>query len=228
VKFGIITFPGSNCDYDALHAVTEQLHERAVYLWHKDHDLQGADVVILPGGFSYGDYLRPGAIARFSPIMHEVVSHARRGAPVLGICNGFQVACEAGLLPGALLRNRSLRFVGRRAHIRVENAETLFTSAYLPGAVLSIPVAHGDGRFTADAATLERIEGEGQVAFRYTGPEGRGTDDPNGSAHRIAGVINAGGNVLGLMPHPERASDPLLGPADGLGLFQSLLAGVGA
>lgn len=230
MKFGIVTFPGSNCDYDAFHAVTDQLSQPAVYLWHKERDLQGADVVILPGGFSYGDYLRAGAIARFSPIMNEVVAHANAGRPVLAICNGFQVACEAGLLPGALLRNASLRFISRPAYLRVENTDTQFTSAYNSGDVLRIPVAHGEGRFTAQPETLAELEDTGRVAFRYCDSVGDivATENPNGSANGIAGIINAAGNVLGMMPHPERAVDPLLGQPDGAALFQSLLAQVSA
>ena len=230
MKFGIVTFPGSNCDYDAYQAVVERLGEEAVYLWHKDHDLQGCDVVVLPGGFSYGDYLRAGAIARFSPIMREVVAHAERGAPVLAICNGFQIACEAGLLPGALLRNESLRFVCEFSRLRVENADSLFTSRYVRGQILTIPIAHGDGRYTADEPTLARLEDDGQVVFRYVGGPGDADEywSPNGSMHAIAGIINRAGNVLGMMPHPERAVDPLLGSADGLGVFESLLARVAA
>ena len=230
MKFGIVTFPGSNCDYDAFLAVTEQLDEEAVYLWHKDHDLQGADVVILPGGFSYGDYLRAGAIARLSPIMAEVAAHAARGGPVLGVCNGFQVACEAGLLPGALLRNASLKFISQPVHIVVENDNTTFSAAYSQGDILRIPVAHGEGRYAADADTLKALEGEGQVVFRYSNSDGErdATSNPNGSANDIAGIVNAAGNVLGMMPHPERAVDALLGSDDGRGIFESLLARVGA
>lgn len=230
MKFGIITFPGSNCDYDTFHAVVDGLGEEAVYLWHKDHDLAGSDVVILPGGFSYGDYLRPGAIARFSPIMSEVVAHARRGGPVLAICNGFQIACEAGLLPGALLRNDSLKFVSEAVRLRVENTDTLFTSRYEQGQVLTMPIAHGDGRYTADDATLDRLEGENQVIFRYVAAAGEGDRywSPNGSMRGIAGIVSAAGNVLGLMPHPERAVDARLGSVDGLGIFESMLARVAA
>jgi phosphoribosylformylglycinamidine synthase len=230
VKFGIVTFPGSNCDYDAFRAVADVLGEEAVYLWHKDHDLQGSDVIVLPGGFSYGDYLRPGAIARFSPIMQEIVAHANRGAPVLGICNGFQIACEAGLLPGALLRNQTLRFISRFATLRVENADTSFTSEYERGAVLRIPVAHGDGRYTADEATLRALDDEGRVVFRYCDASGAITPESNanGSVDAIAGIVNERGNVLGMMPHPERAVDPLLGSDDGRGVFESVLARVGA
>jgi phosphoribosylformylglycinamidine synthase subunit PurQ / glutaminase len=230
MKFGIVTFPGSNCDHDTFHAVVDVLGEEGVYLWHKDHDLAGSDVVILPGGFSYGDYLRPGAIARFSPIMTEVVSHARRGGPVLAICNGFQIACEAGLLPGVLLRNESLKFVSEPVRLRVENADTLFSNRYEEGQVLTMPVAHGDGRYTADESTLDRLEGEGQVVFRYVSSGGE-TDEywsPNGAMRAIAGIVSASGNVLGLMPHPERAVDALLGSSDGIGLFESMLARVAA
>ena len=201
MKFGIVTFPGSNCDYDAYRAVVDQLSSEAVYVWHKDSDLQGADVVILPGGFSYGDYLRAGAIARFSPIMQEVVAHAKSGGPVLGICNGFQIACEAGLLPGALMRNQSLQFVSAPVRMTVENPSTMFTSLYRKGEELTIPIAHGDGRYVASLpklSTASRVRG--QIVFRYT-------DNPNGSERNIAGIISEGGNVLGMMPHPERAME---------------------
>ena len=230
MKFGIVTFPGSNCDYDAFHAVADQFGEEAVYLWHKNHDLQNADVIVLPGGFSYGDYLRAGAIARFSPIMNEVIAHARRGAPVLAVCNGFQIACEAGLLPGALLRNASLQFRCDWVRLRVENAETMFTHRYERGAVLKIPIAHGEGRYTASEEELDRLEGEGQVVFRYVNMSGEvdPAANPNGSMRAIAGIVGGGGNVLGMMPHPERAVDPLLGSADGRGVFESLLARVAA
>jgi phosphoribosylformylglycinamidine synthase subunit PurQ / glutaminase len=226
VKFGIVTFPGSNCDYDAYRAVVDQLGAEATYLWHKSHELEGVDVVILPGGFSYGDYLRAGAIARFSPIMREVVAHARRGGPVLAICNGFQIACEAGLLPGALVRNAGMRFISDAVHLRVENESTMFTSQYEKGAVLRIPIAHGEGRYVADAATIARLQDEDRVVFRYCDAGGELTKDanPNGSMRAIAGIVSDEGNVLGMMPHPERAVDPLLGPPDGLPLFESLLA----
>jgi len=225
MKFGVVTFPGSNGDYDAYQAACEALGEEAVFLWHKDHDLQGCDVVILPGGFSYGDYLRAGAIARFSPIMQEVVQHAQRGGPVLAICNGFQIACEAGLLPGALLRNASLKFVCAPIGIRVETTDTLFTSRYERGQRIVVPIAHGDGRYSADDETLERLDGEGRVVFRYAPSdlEAEEAYNPNGSMHDIAGIVSEGGNVLGMMPHPERAVDPLLGAADGLPLFESIL-----
>ncbi len=221
MKFAIVTFPGSNCDYDAYRAVVDHLGSEAEYVWHKETGLRGADVVILPGGFSYGDYLRSGAIARFSPVMREVIAHAKRGAPVLGICNGFQIACEAGLLPGALMRNNSLQFVSAAVKIRIENASTMFTHLYRKGEELVVPVAHGDGRYVAAPETLDRLEGEGQVVFRYV-------ENPNGSERDIAGVMNEAGNVIGLMPHPERAMELELGSADGLRFFESLLAGVAA
>jgi phosphoribosylformylglycinamidine synthase len=230
MKFGIVTFPGSNCDYDALQAVTEILGEEATYLWHKDHDLQGSDVIILPGGFSYGDYLRVGAIARFSPIMQEVAAHAKAGGPVLAICNGFQIACEAGLLPGALMRNSHLQFVSAEVRIRVENDDTMFTNLYDRGEILRIPVAHGDGRYVASTDVLEQLEAEGRVVFRYVDADGAITAEanPNGSERNIAGIISEGGNVLGLMPHPERACSPLLGSTDGVRLLESILARVAA
>lgn len=225
MKVGVVSFPGSNCDEDALLAVVERLDEEAFLLWHKDHDLKGADVIILPGGFSYGDYLRAGAIARFSPIMQEVLAHAKRGGPVIGICNGFQIACEAGLLPGALLRNESLQFRSMPVTLKIESTGTIFTSAVTTGALLTMPIAHGDGRYTADDATLDRLEGEGHVVFRYVDAKGAASAaaNPNGSMRNIAGVSNERGSVVGLMPHPERAMEPLLGSTDGLVLFQSLL-----
>jgi phosphoribosylformylglycinamidine synthase subunit PurQ / glutaminase len=230
MKFGIVTFPGSNGDYDAYRSVIEALGEEATYLWHKDHDLQGSDVVILPGGFSYGDYLRPGAIARFSPVMREVVTHAQRGGPVLCICNGFQIACEAGLLPGALQRNASLKFVCAPVTVRVENADTDFTSRYGQGELVTLPIAHGDGRYSADEDTLDRLEGEGQVVFRYAPDRLQATEayNPNGSMRDVAGIVSKEGNVLGMMPHPERAVDPVLGMAGGRALFESILQRVAA
>lgn len=194
----------------------------AVALWHGDHDLRGVDAVVLPGGFSYGDYLRCGAIARFAPVMREIVEAAERGMPVLGICNGFQVLCEAHLLPGALVRNQSLHFVCRDQVLRVDSVSTAWTSDYAPGDEIVVPVKSGEGAYTADQDTLDRLEGEGRVVFRYVG------GNPNGSRHDIAGVANAAGNVVGLMPHPEHAIDPLTGPGtDGLGLFTSLLERAG-
>ncbi|MFI5310153.1 MAG: phosphoribosylformylglycinamidine synthase subunit PurQ [Gemmatimonadales bacterium] len=230
MKVGIVRFPGSNCDDDAFNAIVDQLGEQAVMLWHKDHDLQDCDVILLPGGFSYGDYLRAGAIARFSPIMKEVIAHAERGAPVLCICNGFQIACEAGLLPGALLRNASLQFRSMPVTVRVEQTGTRFTAAAHERQLLTMPIAHGDGRYTADDDALDRLEAEGNVVFRYVDVTGAATPEsnPNGSMRNIAGVSNAARNVIGLMPHPERAVDPLLGSRDGLVLFESLLVAVHA
>jgi phosphoribosylformylglycinamidine synthase I len=224
VKIGVVTFPGSNCDYDCYKAVQEGLGAEAVFLWHKQHDLQGVDAVFLPGGFSYGDYLRAGAIAAHSPIMREVIAFANEGGPVAGICNGFQILCESGLLPGALMRNRSLKFRSRDVFLRVERSEPPFTSGYEVGEVLRVPIAHGEGCYTADDAVLDALEAEGRVAFRYCDREGAVTAEanPNGSARGIAGIVNPAGNVLGMMPHPERAIDALLGSADGLAVFRSL------
>ncbi|HYW08588.1 MAG TPA: phosphoribosylformylglycinamidine synthase subunit PurQ [Longimicrobium sp.] len=226
MKVGVVTFPGSNCDYDCYKAVEEQLDAEAVYLWHGEHDLRGVDAVFLPGGFSYGDYLRAGAIAARSPIMAEVRAFAAGGGPVAGICNGFQILCEAEMLPGALIRNRSLKFRSHAVHMRVERADTPFTSEYREGEILRVPIAHGEGCYFADTATLERVEGDGLVVFRYSAPDGTidAEANPNGSAGNIAGIVNRMGNVLGMMPHPERAVDPVLGSTDGLGLFRSLAA----
>lgn len=225
VRFGILVFPGSNCDHDAHYAISAVLNQEARFVWHKESSLGDVDVVVIPGGFSYGDYLRCGAIARFSPIMQDVVRFARAGGPVIGICNGFQILTEVGLLPGALLRNESLRFVCRNVYVRVEQTGSRFTSVCLPGEVLRIPIAHGEGRYVADPDTLQRLEDEGRVAFRYVTPEGESVPEanPNGSMNNIAGILNEGGNVLGLMPHPERACDPLLGAIDGQKVFQSLI-----
>lgn len=229
--FAVLVFPGSNCDHDAYHAAKHVLGQEARFVWHKETRLGDVDVVVVPGGFSYGDYLRAGAIARFSPIMQDVVRFAREGGLVLGICNGFQVLCEAGLLPGALLRNASLRFVCRDVHLRVENAQTPFTHRMAEGEVLRIPVAHGEGSYHADAATLDRLEAQGQVVFRYADAQGRVTAEanPNGSARNIAGIVNEAGNVLGMMPHPERCVEALVagGSADGRRVFESLLAHLG-
>ena len=225
VKFGVVVFPGSNCDHDAYHAVKHVLGEQAEFLWHKESDLGGADVIILPGGFSYGDYLRCGAISRFSSVMKEVVRHAERGGHVIGICNGFQILTESGLLPGALLRNTSLKFVCKHVHLRVDNAQTVFTTRYEGGQVLRIPVAHGEGNFYTDDDTLKGLEDSGQVVFRYSESDGSITDasNPNGSRNNIAGIVNREGNVLGMMPHPERVVEDLLGSADGIGVFASLV-----
>jgi phosphoribosylformylglycinamidine synthase subunit PurQ / glutaminase len=225
VKFGIVVFPGSNCDHDAYYVCKKLLHQDAVFLWHKEADLKAVDVVILPGGFSYGDYLRCGAIARFSPVMKEVIRFAREGGPVLGICNGFQILVEAGLLPGVLLRNSSLRFVCKYVYLRVDNADTRFTRQCTPGEVLAIPIAHGEGNYFADDETLSRLEKNDQVVFRYCDAKGAVTADanPNGALHNIAGIVNDAGNVLGMMPHPERASDPILRHTDGRKVFESIV-----
>lgn len=225
MKFGVIVFPGSNCDHDTYHVLKHVLGQETVFLWHKEPDLQEVDVVILPGGFSYGDYLRCGAIARFSPVMESVQRHAQEGKLVLGICNGFQILQEAGLLPGVLLRNAGLKFICRHVHVRVENADTPFTSRCRPGQVLRIPIAHNDGNFFITPEGLQELQEHRQIVFRYCSPAGEVTtrDNPNGSIDNIAGVINREGNVLGLMPHPERASEELLGSADGRLLFQSII-----
>ncbi|MBU3678375.1 MAG: phosphoribosylformylglycinamidine synthase subunit PurQ [Candidatus Kapabacteria bacterium] len=225
MNVGVVTFPGSNCDADARYGAS--LAGATVHaLWHKDTSLPpGLDVIILPGGFSYGDYLRTGAIARFSPIMHEVIGFANGGGLVFGICNGFQILCESGLLPGALIRNRNLSFVCKDVHLRVENTDTPFSNVCSQGQVLRIPVAHGEGRYTASDDVIKGLEDNGQVLFRYVTADGVPTDEsnPNGSLANIAGITNATRNVMGLMPHPERACEPLLGSADGMAVFQSLL-----
>lgn len=223
MKYGIVRFPGSNCDHDAFTAASQS--GSAVYLWHKDTQIpRGIDCIILPGGFSYGDYLRCGAIARFSPIMREVVTFAGNGGLVIGICNGFQILTEAGLLPGVLLRNSGLNFVCRDVFLNVANASTPFTSSYAQNQIIRIPVAHGDGNYYADVETISKLETNNQVVFRYCNQAGQLTEDanPNGSINNIAGVINERGNVLGMMPHPERYADSLLGCADGRGVFESL------
>ena len=222
MKFAVIVFPGSNCDEDAYHAAQDVLGQHAEYIWHKDTDLRGADVVVLPGGFAHGDYLRTGAMARFSPIMREVQAFAERGGPVLGICNGFQVLLEAGLLPGAMLRNRGLKFRCEQVHIRVEQTDTPFTSACRKRQVLQIPIAHGEGNYFAEPEVVARLEKNRQVIFRYTNEAGEVTDDanPNGSVAAIAGLCNEARNVVGLMPHPERACESVLGSADGLLIFE--------
>jgi phosphoribosylformylglycinamidine synthase len=228
MKFGVVVFPGSNCDHDAYHVISKVIGQPVDFVWHRDTSLEGYDCVVLPGGFSYGDYLRTGALASLSPIMRSVVEFAKGGGYVLGICNGFQILCETGLLPGALLRNAGLSFVCRHVNLRVERADTVFTRDYERGQVLSIPVAHGDGNYFCDAETLARLEGEGQVVFRYVDPYGepREAANPNGSVDNIAGIINREGNVLGMMPHPERASEDALGSSDGRGMFTSLAAAI--
>lgn len=229
MKFAIVVFPGSNCDHDAYHAARHVLGHEAEFVWHKESGLRGADVVVLPGGFSHGDYLRTGAIARFSPVMHAVAEFARRGGPVLGICNGFQILLEAGLLPGAMLRNQDLKFHCEYVNVRVERTDTPFTAAARQGQVLRMPIAHGEGNYYAAPDTIEALEAGGRIVFRYCAPDGAITDEanPNGSIRNIAGICSEARNVVGLMPHPERACEPLLGSADGLVLFDSVLATLG-
>lgn len=230
MKIGVVVFPGSNCDHDAFHAAGALAGQEAVLLWHDSADLQGVDAVLIPGGFSFGDYLRTGAIARFSPVVEAVKRFAAHGNPVLGICNGFQILCECGLLPGALMRNAGLRYICRPVHVRVEATDTPFTQACNPGQVLRVPIAHGEGNYTADAPTLAELERDHRVVFRYCAPDGAVTAaaNPNGSVANIAGICNAGRNVVGLMPHPERASEAALGSADGFVVFQSLIAALAA
>jgi len=225
MKFGVVVFPGSNCDHDAWYALGEVLHQPVEFLWHQSEQVNGFDAILLPGGFSYGDYLRTGAIARFSPVMRAVEKFARGGGLVLGICNGFQILCEAGLLPGVLQRNAGMRFVCRQVHVRVETTDTPFTAAAKPGQVLQMPIAHGDGNYYCDAEALADLERNHQVVFRYTTPDGRedAAANPNGSLANIAGICNRERNVVGLMPHPERAVENALGSADGLVIFRSLI-----
>jgi phosphoribosylformylglycinamidine synthase subunit PurQ / glutaminase len=226
MKFGVIVFPGSNCDRDIVTVTRGVLNQPTRMIWHTETDVSDCDVVVIPGGFSYGDYLRCGAIARFSPVMAAVSDHARRGRIVLGICNGFQVLTESGLLPGALVRNRNLQFVCDRVMVKVERNDLAYTTAYSKGQVIEIPIAHGEGCYYAEPETLEDLEASGQVIFRYTNRAGLATPEanPNGSLNNIAGICNKAGNVLGMMPHPERASDSALGATDGLPFFKSLVA----
>lgn len=225
MKFAVVVFPGSNCDHDAYHAVKHVLGQDAAFVWHKDTDLAGADAVILPGGFAHGDYLRTGAIARFSPVMQEVRRFAASGGPVLGICNGFQVLLEAGLLPGAMLRNRTVRFHCEHVIVKVEQTDTPFTVGCRAGQLLRLPIAHGEGNYYAEPETLERLEKHRQVVFRYATRDGDVTDaaNPNGSVHNIAGLCSETRNVVGLMPHPERACELALGSADGLVMLESVV-----
>jgi len=226
MKFAVIVFPGSNCDHDAYHAAKHVLRHDAEFIWHKETSLKGADVVILPGGFSHGDYLRTGAIARFSPVMIAVSEFARRGGPVLGICNGFQVLLESGLLPGAMLRNRDLKFHCEHVRVRVEQTNTPFTRRAERGQVLRLPIAHGEGNYYADPEMVDLLETTGRVVFRYCNDAGERSagDNPNGSLNDIAGICNEARNVVGLMPHPERACETVLGSADGLVMFESVVA----
>ncbi|HEY7511260.1 MAG TPA: phosphoribosylformylglycinamidine synthase subunit PurQ [Vicinamibacteria bacterium] len=228
MKAGVVVFPGSNCDHDTLHVLRDVCGQEARFVWHKEADLSGLDAVVLPGGFSYGDYLRTGAIARFSPVMRAVGDFAAKGGAVLGICNGFQILQEAGLLPGAMLRNRGVKFLSRPVHVRVERGHTIATEGLRVGEVLTMPIAHGEGNFYATDEELDRLEKNGQVVFRYTTREGRldTAANPNGSARAIAGISNEAGNVVGLMPHPERAAEPLLGSSDGRRVFEALVRAV--
>jgi phosphoribosylformylglycinamidine synthase I len=225
MKFGVVVFPGSNCDHDAYYALGPVLHQPVEFLWHQSEDVSGFDAIVLPGGFAYGDYLRTGAIARFSPVMRAVEKFARAGGLVLGICNGFQILCEAGLLPGVLQRNAGLRFICRQVHVRVETTDTPFTAATKVGQVLQMPIAHGEGNYFCEEATLVELERNRQIVFRYTTPDGReeAAANPNGSLVNIAGICNRERNVLGLMPHPERAVEAALGSNDGLAIFRSLI-----
>ena len=225
MKTAVIVFPGSNCDHDAHYTTGELMGESSRLVWHKDRDaFADEDLIIVPGGFSYGDYLRTGAIARFAPIMQDVVAFAKKGGMVAGICNGFQILTECGLLPGALLRNHHLRFVCKNVYLRVENNETAFTNQYRPDEVIQVPIAHGDGNYFADEKTLDQLEEEQRIVFRYVRKDGSTSDEanPNGSSRSIAGILNETGNVLGMMPHPERCSDAVLGRNDGLAMFASI------
>ncbi len=225
MKFGVVVFPGSNCDADCYHVVKEVLGQEAQYIWHKDTAVAGFDALILPGGFSYGDYLRTGAIARFSPVMPAVVDFADQGGLVIGICNGFQILLEAGLLPGAMLRNRSLKFICAPVNLKVKRQDTAFTNQLELDQVITVPIAHGEGNYYCDAATLEQLERDNRIVFTYCGPDGDedAIFNPNGSLANIAGILNQAGNVLGMMPHPERCSEAIVGGTDGYHIFASML-----
>lgn len=224
MKFGVLQFPGSNCDHDCYHGVKHVLNEDCDFVWHKETSLKGYDGIFVPGGFSYGDYLRPGAIANFSPIMEELKKFADAGGPVIGICNGFQILCEAGLLPGVLTRNRDLKFICKNVTLKVENNNTIFTKKYQKDEVITIPIAHHDGNYFAQEDTIKEMEDNNQIVFRYSDSMGNVTDESNinGSINNIAGITNKKGNVLGMMPHPERALEDVVGKTDGLNLFKSL------
>lgn len=225
MKFGVVVFPGSNCDFDTFHVLERVFSQETFFLWHKEHDLKGADCVVLPGGFSYGDYLRSGAIARFSPLMQEVGEFAARGGLVLGICNGFQVLLELGLIPGAMMRNKNLKFLCQHVHLNIENAETPFSNCGKQNQVLRIPIAHFDGNYYADPETIAGLKANNQIVFRYAQPNGTVDEaaNVNGSLNNIAGIVSTGGNVLGMMPHPERASEEQLGSVDGRIIFESII-----
>jgi len=226
MKFGVLVFPGSNCDRDTYNVIAEVTHQPVSFLWHDSEDLQGVDAVLVPGGFAYGDYLRTGAIARFSPVMQAVTRFAEGGGLVLGICNGFQILAEAGLLPGALMRNAGLKYICKQVYLRVETADSRFTSQLRVGEVMQIPIGHMEGNYYCDAETLRELGAEDRIAFRYATPAGEITAEanPNGSLGNIAGILNAGRNVLGMMPHPDRSSEKLLGSADGLKIFESMIS----
>jgi phosphoribosylformylglycinamidine synthase len=230
MKFGVIIFPGSNCDHDALWTVEHVLHQPTTFLWHESHDLENCDAIIVPGGFAYGDYLRTGAIAKFSPVMEAVRRFAESGGLVLGICNGFQILCESGLLPGALMRNTGLKYVCKPVQVRVENASTPFTNACSPGEVLTIPIGHMEGNYFCEADTLQELLRDNRIVFRYCSPDGEISPaaNPNGSLENIAGICSAGGNVVGMMPHPERSAEPELGGVDGVKIFQSMVGAMAA
>ncbi len=227
MKAGVVRFPGSNCDRDCFHVLRDVLGAETRFLWHKDHDVKGLDLIVLPGGFSYGDYLRCGAIARFSPVMEQIVEFAEKGGFLLGICNGFQILTEARLLPGVLMRNRDMRFICKHLHLRVENNRTAYTDKYKKGQIINLPVAHGDGNYIVDDS--EWAAAKEQVVFRYCSPEGEVSDrfNPNGARDNVAGIINKRGNVLGMMPHPERGAEALMTTQDGLALFESLKSFIG-
>jgi len=230
MKFGVLVFPGSNCDHDTHHVLSGVMGQPVTYLWHESHDLEGCDAILIPGGFAYGDYLRTGAIARFAPIMQSVRRFADSGGLVMGICNGFQILCEAGLLPGALMRNAGQRYICRQLHLRVETPNSPFTDGLARGQVLRMPIGHMEGNYFCDAATLETLRRDQRIAFRYATAAGEITAEanPNGSLENIAGILSEGRNVLGMMPHPDRSSEPLLGSIDGLLLFQSLARSLAA
>ena len=230
MKFGVIIFPGSNCDHDAYWTIQHVAKQQATFLWHESHDLENCDAIIVPGGFAYGDYLRTGAIAKFSPVMDSVRKFAEGGGLVLGICNGFQILCESGLLPGALLRNAGLKYVCKPVHVRVENPDTPFTNACQRDEILIIPIGHMEGNYFCDSSTLEQLQRENNIVFRYSTADGEITEsaNPNGSLENIAGICNPGRNVLGMMPHPERASEPELGGIQGLKIFESLVGAMAA
>ena len=226
MKFGVLVFPGSNCDHDTYHAIAEVAGQPATFLWHESEDLENCDAIVVPGGFAYGDYLRTGAIAHFAPVMQSVKKFASSGGLVLGICNGFQILCEAGLLPGALMRNAGLKYICKQVHLRVETNQTPFTQNLQTSQVLKIPIGHMEGNYFCDDRTLMTLERDGRIVFRYATPEGDVSPDanPNGSLANIAGILSDGRNVLGMMPHPDRSSEQLLGSADGLAIFESMIA----